>query len=809
MKNDNKELFSKKDFNNLIRLFGKAIIKLDLKTGKYDFVLGNIEKYGYSKENFQKKFFIKDIMHPEDVKNILLRDIKLMNEGKTPPLRENFRIKNPKGGYYFVEQRNHWIKDKEGNFTHLMAVLEDKTKEKTLEEKLKKNEELYETLVERANDGILLIHNKKIIFVNKKITKMFGYSKNEILNTDFTKYVSKKEIPKLLKLYVNRFLGKKVPTIYETILINKNGEEVIVEVNGGLVDYEGKKCDLVFIRDITERKKTAEKIIESEEKFRTLFDNLNDGVVIYDYVENQNDFVFVDLNKAVEKMEGVRRKHVIGKRVTKVFPIVKKTGLFDVFQRVFKTGTPEFKTIVFRDKKNKIYAYRKNYVFKLPDNHLVVIYKDLTKEKVAEQKIIESEEKFRTLFETANIGISLMKKEVFTDCNQKFLELFGLNSKKQIIGKTIYDFFPQKQTHGKDSKTKAKQLFNKTLKGQAQFLEWKFKKLNNTVFDAEVTLSRLIIKNEPYILIFVKDITERKKIEQKLVIAQKKLKEYSLNLEKKVKERTKELKKTIKALKLKEKRLINSKKALINLTGELNSALKELKKLDEMKTRFLSTISHELRTPMTPMKAQLQMLLKKYFGELNDEQEESLRIVLNNTERLDSLIADLLDVSRIQAKALKLFLKKNSLNEVIKETLKLLEPKIKKKGLDISIRLTPLPKFYFDKNRITQVMINLLDNAVKFTPKGKISVFSKKSRKKAIVVIKDTGVGISKEIQSKLFHPFIQEDTSKTRNFGGTGLGLSICKGIIDAHNGRIWFESKKNKGSTFYFELPIKESLK
>ncbi len=285
---------------------------------------------------------------------------------------------------------------------------------------------------------------------------------------------------------------------------------------------------------------------------------------------------------------------------------------------------------------------------------------------------------------------------------------------------------------------------------------------------------------------------------------QKELREYNKKLEKIINERTSELRKIIRNLKIKEKRLENSKKALLNITEDLNNALEELKELDKLKTQFLSTTSHELRTPMTPMKAQLQMLLKGYFGRINKKQEESIKLILKNTERLDSLIKEVLDVSRIQAKRLKIFKRKNDLNKVVKEAINLMKPRIKEKNLKLKVNLAELPRIYFDKDKITQVIINLLDNAIKFTPKGSIIIETRKFKESVRVRIKDTGIGIPEKIHSELFKPFVQADSSASRQYGGTGLGLSICKGIIEAHQGRIWFESKEDRGTTFYFTLPI-----
>jgi two-component system CheB/CheR fusion protein len=232
----------------------------------------------------------------------------------------------------------------------------------------------------------------------------------------------------------------------------------------------------------------------------------------------------------------------------------------------------------------------------------------------------------------------------------------------------------------------------------------------------------------------------------------------------------------------------------------------ERKKIDELKTEFLSITSHELRSPMTPMKAQLQMLLEGYFGNPNEKQKQSLEMILRNTERLDKLIVDILDISRIQSGRLKFELKKVQPADCIKESIENMKPLADEKNIAITTKIDKLPKITLDKDAITQVLTNLIDNAIKFTPeKGKIKIEVKKQKNDILVKVKDTGIGISEENLKRIFNPFFQVDSSYTRKYKGTGLGLTICKAIIKQHGGKIWTKSKLKRGSTFYFTLPLK----
>lgn len=244
-----------------------------------------------------------------------------------------------------------------------------------------------------------------------------------------------------------------------------------------------------------------------------------------------------------------------------------------------------------------------------------------------------------------------------------------------------------------------------------------------------------------------------------------------------------------------------------NLMAEaLGKIDEEHKQLDNAKTKLLSITSHELRSPMTPIKAQLQMLIENYFGDLNKKQKESLKIVLNNTNRLDKIIQDFLEISRIEAARLKFEFKKISIKEQIQKNVKEINDYLPEKNIKVDIEAEKLPQINADPERFSQVLRNLLINAKKFSDKNsKIKISAKEQKNFIQICVKDEGVGISKKNQPKIFQPFYQEEGTMYREFGGSGLGLSISKGIIEAQKGKIWVESEKGKGSKFCFTVPKK----
>jgi len=242
----------------------------------------------------------------------------------------------------------------------------------------------------------------------------------------------------------------------------------------------------------------------------------------------------------------------------------------------------------------------------------------------------------------------------------------------------------------------------------------------------------------------------------------------------------------------------------------LKKANTELKRADELKTQFLSVISHEMLTPITPINAQLQLMLAGYFGELTEKQKNSLEMIQRNTERLDRFIGEVLDISKFEAGVMKFDLVSANLNEIVENAVETMKMQALNKNLKLIFKEDKVPEVVIDKDRITQVIMNLINNAIKFTDAGGvIEVELSSDIDHAMVKVKDTGIGIKKEDMDRLFKPFQQLDSSYGRKYVGSGLGLAICNRIITYHGGEIWAESEFGKGSSFKFIIPYTHKMK
>jgi hypothetical protein len=208
---------------------------------------------------------------------------------------------------------------------------------------------------------------------------------------------------------------------------------------------------------------------------------------------------------------------------------------------------------------------------------------------------------------------------------------------------------------------------------------------------------------------------------------------------------------------------------------------------------------------MTPMKAQLQMLHEGYFGKLNNKQKESLEIITRNADRLDNIIVDFLEISRIEAARLKFNFKKTDLSQIIDETTKFMDGFAKEKNITLVVDIDKIPEIEIDPDRLSQVLRNLIGNAIKFSEvNSKIEINARLKQDIILFSVRDYGCGLTYENQIRIFEPFYQVESSSRRKHGGTGLGLAICRGIVEAQKGKIWVESKEGKGSKFFFTVPL-----
>jgi len=243
-------------------------------------------------------------------------------------------------------------------------------------------------------------------------------------------------------------------------------------------------------------------------------------------------------------------------------------------------------------------------------------------------------------------------------------------------------------------------------------------------------------------------------------------------------------------------------------TNELQSALKNVQDVSKTKSEFISAVSHELRTPLTSIKGYASILMAGKLGNVPDEVKARLSKINSHSDNLVKLINDLLDISRIESGRVEMKLSKCNLASMVESVHDLLTPQLKDKGIHWVMQIDPaVPELMLDSSQAERIFINLINNAIKFTPaNGTIAVRAHLNDNIVTVEVSDTGIGISENDLARLFSEFYRVDNQINQNVKGTGLGLSLAKKIVEAHKGRVWVTSKVNEGTTFHFTLPVQQ---
>ncbi len=389
-----------------------------------------------------------------------------------------------------------------------------------------------------------------------------------------------------------------------------------------------------------------------------------------------------------------------------------------------------------------------------------------------------SEKRYRELVMTANSIILRWTRDGRITFLNEFGQRFFGYTEEEIHGRHVVGtIVPEKESTGRDlgplmeeilaNPKKIERNINENMRrnGELVWIDW----TNKIVFDEQHQIKE--------ILSIGSDITDRKQAEEQIHRLHDDLQRHAENLEKRVQERT----------------------------AELAIAKEQAESADRLKSSFLATMSHELRTPLNSIIGFTGILLKELAGPLNQEQHKQLGMVQNSSRHLLALINDVLDISKIEAGQLDLSFSSFELRRSIEGMVSLVSPLAEKKGLDLKVEIAnDVEKVTTDQRRMEQVILNLLNNAVKFTEAGNVSVSCKRENGQYILSVTDTGVGIREEELPGLFQPFHQIDTGLTRKHEGTGLGLSICMKLMNMMGGSINVYSQWGQGSTFTIQFPI-----
>jgi PAS domain S-box-containing protein len=656
----------------------------------------------------------------------------------------------------------------------IVAIYQDVTERKRIEEELRKNEARYRSLLEGSHEAITInTPNGTYVDVNQAWLDLFGYTREEMLGlkaeqlyvnpADRTRFRQKIENEGFVKDYPVKLLrkdGKTLDCLFTSSVWRDN--------DGRIIGYQG------IIRDITEHNQMESELRKSEERFRTIFQYIPIPTVILSFEEGSYpQSMIIDVNDEWTRTMGFSRNEAIGHSTTELGILLNSKQRDQLSKELSEKGRVSGVEIERRTKSGEICNFFSTVelVELGGKKYALNMWVDITERKKMEEqlkrhssrleemveeragKLKRSEERLRRIYDTTlNVLYTTSLEGEILDMNPAGLSLFGfqnLDEARKTNIKTLYANLDDRR-----------KLIELAEQGPIINFETKFKKTDDQTIEALVNTYPL--RDEEKKLIgfqeAIIDITERKEVE----------------------------------------------KMRDQLTQALVQDVERRKELERMRDQFISAVTHELRTPLVSMTGYLDLALSEESQPMSEEVLSDLHVVKRNMDRLLNLVNDLLDISRMQSGRFQLNLQpidlKDVMNTYIKDTQPLLEEK--KQNLKLEIPENELP-VQADQVRLCQAVMNLLSNATKFSSEGsEITLRIEEEQEEITVKVSDKGIGIKKEDLERVFEPF--SAIEKPTYIKGTGLGLSITRGLVEAHGGRIWAESEgEGKGTTFTFTLP------
>jgi PAS domain S-box-containing protein len=723
--------------------------------------------YGYSKEQLCK-MRIQDlsISPPDEVE-------KKLHLAKT----------NQKN-HHICEQRiaNGEIKTIEIYFTLstilnkniFFSIIHDITERKKAEEELKESKEKYQTLFENNSSAIALFEvDTTIIMVNEEFCKLCGYNRQEIIGMKWTELIHSEELTKLLRFNKLRLINPNdAPAKYEFSLFHKSGNLIYAFISITLLSNKQIIASLV---DITEQKKAEKALSESELRYRNLFDKANEGLILLTM-----DGKIAELNQSFAQMHGFTVEEMKNMDI-KDLDVLREDafdGRAEVMRHILAGEVVRFEVEHYhKDGHSFFMSDTVSLITIAEQQYFLAFHQDITERKLAEEALLESEEKYKQIFDNTFDIMSIY--EVTEEGRYKVINFNNAESK--LIGNVEYyqnryidDCIPP-------------ELFNQFKQNYERcIIEEKL-----IVYDEDISFGN-INKTFNTQLIPLKNNAGR--IHRIIVISR-----------------------DITEIKLLNTQLINQNEKLNILNNDLTFAKEKAEESDRLKTAFLMNISHEIRTPLNGILGFSKML--QYDDLSKEEITEFTGIIQKSGDRLMEIVHNVLDISKIETGQFEINKKTVSIKSLITDLYGFFIKIANEKELKLNYHLcSDNDNFtiFTDESKLNQILKNLINNAIKFTYNGSVdfgyeiitkpSEGLKPSEGSDMIqfYVKDTGIGISSELHDRIFERFTQAEDTVGRNFEGAGLGLAICKGLVELLGGRIWVESEDDNGSTFYFTIPI-----
>ncbi|MCI0482347.1 MAG: PAS domain S-box protein, partial [Candidatus Dadabacteria bacterium] len=647
-------------------------------------------------------------------------------------------------------------------YRYVIGICRDISGNRAKEREIRDSEERLRILFDYAPDAYYLNDTSgRIVDANKAAEAMIGQDKAGLIGKTFQQIgiFRQDQIQKGVEILEQNKRG--LPTgPDELVLTKKDGSELYVEVRTYPVIIQGENLVLGIARDISARKKAQEEVRSQKDFFEAVVNSLPGIFYVLD-----EKLTIIRWNSNLEKITGYSGREISGMTPFNFFDAEKHDEIRKRIEEVFAKGHTSIETdLVSKDGKRTPFFLSASDVAVGDRHYLVGVGIDISERKEAEEKLdtlnqlllnrtIElrkSEIKWLSMFTTSKDAIYISTSDgQITDINPAGKELFGYS------GDTIATLNARDLYANRDDRRR----FEKEIR-QREFVrdfEVVYKKKDGTLVECLETA--VVRKDETGAVVgyqgIIRDISERKK-----------------------------------------------------LLEELKDATVNAEQANQAKSQFLANMSHEIRTPMNGILGFAELLLDEH---LTEEQHEYVKTIHDSGRTLLALINDILDLSKVESGAMEVVREEFYLYELLNGVVSITRLKANEKGVALTLTIaedTPA-KIESDQDKLRQVVLNLVSNAVKFTDEGSVDVrvktgTTKNGEARLTVSVRDTGCGIPAEKLGTIFEPFMQADNKTTRRYGGTGLGLSITRKLVELMGGTLDVSSEVGKGSVFSFSVPV-----
>jgi PAS domain S-box-containing protein len=724
-----------------------------------------LSAFGYTAEETQAMGddFAALIFHPDDLPLIAEHHANWQQAGEGEIRSVEYRVRSKGGEWYWVHSREApFTRDETGQVRQILGIAHDITERKQVEKALRESEEKFSKVfyaspiplnINRLSDG-------RYVEVNESFLKRMGYHREELLGKTALE-IGAWVHPEESENFFQSLRTQGSLRDFEAQFRTKSGEIGTALLFREVVELAGEKYFVGTNLDITERKRAEEALRASEARYRAVVENQTEFIVRW-----KPDGTRTFVNEAYCRYFGLTPQQA---HSTDFIPLIVEEDRAAVQVKIsrIRSGEARAETDIHRVIKPDGSIGWQEWIDQAiyDESGQIVEFqsvgRDVTERKRTEDALAASEAEFRALFAAMDDVLFVIDRDgvyrKVAPTNPRLL----YKPRQELLGKSVQDVFPAEQA----------QAFINTIRQviesqQTTRIEYQLAIEGQEVwFDA--SLSPISADS---ILWMARDITDRKRAEERL----QRLNE---ELEQRVFQRTE----------------------------ALAAAMIKAQEADRLKSAFLATMSHELRTPLNSIIGFTGVILQGLAGPLNEEQTKQLNMTRDSARHLLALINDVLDISKIEAGQLEIFKRPFDMRQSIENALRVVQPLAQKKDLQLrtSIGLS-VGKINQDRRRVEQVLINLINNAIKFTERGEVYVDCQLSDGWLTTCVRDTGIGIKPEDMDRLFKPFQQIESGLARHHEGTGLGLSICRRLVIAMGGEITVESQWSTGSTFKFTLPI-----